>query len=109
MLCNPSLPQTRVGRDLGTWCSHQPFTLFLLGNTWAFVGVPHWDLEKSGSVGAPRSHGDSGKVIKMVRVMARNSGIQVAPVNPQKFCIRLPDNSPGAVVLSPGLLEFEFC
>lgn len=44
-----------------------------------------------------------------MRVMFRNSGIQVAPVkqNPQKFCICLPGNSPSAVVLSPGLLEFE--
>lgn len=35
------------------------------GNTWAFIGVPHWDLDPTvGTVDALQSHGDSGKELK---------------------------------------------
>lgn len=50
-------------------------------------------------------------VIKIMRVMGRGRGTRwlLWKWFPQKFCICLADNSPCAVVLSPGLLELEFC
>lgn len=65
------------------------------GNTWVFVGVPHW-ISTSSVLSVPWDAWGLREVIKIMRMMIRNSGIQVAPVK-----VRIPRNSASAFLIIP--------